>query len=63
MRARDSTKNTHCSFFLFVPHFYKHLELAAMFSAIRPKDIQMVMDLLKIITHIFFISYEVIPYK
>jgi len=34
-----------------------------MFGAIRHKAIQMLIDLMKIITHVFFISYEVIPYK
>jgi len=26
--SRDSTNNTHCSFFLLVPYFYRHVERA-----------------------------------
>jgi len=38
----------------------QNLELAGMFSGIKPQDIQMAIELLKIMSHVLFIASEVI---
>jgi hypothetical protein len=60
-----TVQTTETVLYFFVPYFYRlwnvqNLELATMFSGIKPQDIQMAIELLKIMTRVLFIAFEVV---